>query len=94
MFVLPLMGSLPDAQHINLNWFGIVEFAGSVFVLLFLGKKMSYLVAIRYNPDTSFFLESACSLSGDVKVNNLEGSPTEQEEGDGYIPLLGDTLLY
>lgn len=94
MMVLPLMSSLPNEQHINMHLVAVVMFAGCVFVLLYLGKKLSYAVAVHYTNEVSFFFESACSLSGGKKVNQLE-NPDDEEVPDGYVPLVGEnTILF
>jgi hypothetical protein len=72
MLAKPLNSSLDEEKRISLAYPGLVLLCGSIIVLFYIGKKLTFAIAIHLNPKISFFFEGASSLSGTASVNNLK----------------------
>ncbi len=99
MLAKPLNSHLDSEQQIGLAYPGLVLLAGCTLVIFYVGKKLTFAVAIYLNPKISFFFEGACSLTNTTGVNNLAGPKTGDEDtvelSSMYVSLLNDeTLLY
>ena len=101
MLAKPFFASLPSSRQVPLAYPGLVLLSGSLAVLFYLAKKVTFAAAIHMDPRISFFFEGACSLSGIASVNNLapakgqEDATDEPEEVNMYSPLYDEeTILY
>lgn len=99
MFMLakPFYSTLAEEKQIQLALPGVVFLAGSIFAMLYLGKKITFAVAIRVNPRLSFFFEGAMNLTTEQNVNNLKGNGEDDDvvELNLYSPIFDDdTILY
>lgn len=98
MFAKPINSHLDVEKQIGLAYPGLVFLAGCLLVVFYIGKKLTFAVAVHVNPKISFFFEGACSLTNAAGVNNLAGSGEKDDDDtvelNMYTPLHDSTLLY
>ena len=100
MLAKPFYSNLETEKQISLALPGLILLSGSVFALLYLGKKLTFSIAIHVNPRLSFFFEGAMALTSDQNVNTLKSNSGEVDDDDDdivelslYSPILDDDMI-
>lgn len=68
--------------------------AGCLLVIFYVGKKLTFAVAIHLNPKISFFFEGACALTNTAGVNNLAGPKTDEDTVEVNVVLLCEVVTH